>query len=144
MASPSYDIITIGGGLGGAALAKVMAERGARVLVLESETRFRDRVRGEVMVSWGVAEAKELGIYENMMAAGGKKSNGLTWRWVVTSLSAVICEPPPFRVHHGCTFITRICKRLYSRLPQMPVRWFVEEPGSEECIWMISPKSSLR
>ena len=73
MASTSYDIITIGGGLGGAALAKVMAESGARVLVLESETRFRDRVRGEVMVSWGVAEAKELGIYEIMMAAGGKE-----------------------------------------------------------------------
>ena len=73
MASTSFDIITIGGGLGGAALAKVMAERGARVLVLESETRFRDRVRGEVMVSWGVAEAKELGIYDSMRAAGGKE-----------------------------------------------------------------------
>ena len=46
MAVDSYDIITIGGGLGGAALAKVMADYGARVLVLESETRFRDRVRG--------------------------------------------------------------------------------------------------
>ena len=73
MASTSYDIITIGGGLGGAALAKVMAERGARVLVLESETRFRDRVRGEVILSWGVAEAKELGIYEMMRAAGGRE-----------------------------------------------------------------------
>ncbi len=73
MASTGYDIITIGGGLGGSALAKVMAERGARVLVLESETRFRDRVRGEVMVSWGVAEAQELGIYEIMRAAGGRE-----------------------------------------------------------------------
>ena len=51
MTSTSYDIITIGGGLGGATLAKVMAERGARVLVLESETNFKDRVRGEAMVS---------------------------------------------------------------------------------------------
>jgi flavin-dependent dehydrogenase len=42
-----YDIITIGGGLAGAALAKVLAERGLRVLVLERETTFRDRVRGE-------------------------------------------------------------------------------------------------
>ncbi len=72
MASTSYDIITIGGGLGGAALAKVMAESGARVLVLESETRFRDRVRGEVMVSWGVAEANELGVSETFRAAGGR------------------------------------------------------------------------
>lgn len=29
----TYDIITIGGGLAGASLATVMAERGARVLV---------------------------------------------------------------------------------------------------------------
>jgi choline dehydrogenase-like flavoprotein len=36
MATQTYDIITVGGGLGGAALAKVMAERGARDLVREA------------------------------------------------------------------------------------------------------------
>src|SRR3989442_15175364 len=45
MAQGTYDIITVGGGLGGSTLAKVMAERGARVLVLERERQFRDRVR---------------------------------------------------------------------------------------------------
>lgn len=60
----AYDIITIGGGLGGAALAKSMAERGANVLVLERETEFRDRVRGEGMSPWGAGEARELGIYD--------------------------------------------------------------------------------
>jgi len=64
MASGIYDIITVGGGLGGAALAKVMAEHGARVLVVEREAQFKDRVRGEIMVSWGVAETQVLGIYE--------------------------------------------------------------------------------
>ena len=63
MASGMYDIITVGGGLGGSALAKTMAEHGARVLVLERETQFKDRVRGEVMVSWGVAETQALGLY---------------------------------------------------------------------------------
>ena len=67
----SYDIVTIGGGLAGASLAKVMAERGANVLVLESETEFKDRVRGESMMPWGVAEARELGIYDTIMASGG-------------------------------------------------------------------------
>ena len=71
MSSTDFDIITIGGGLGGASLAKVMAEHGAQVLVLESETKFKDRVRGEAMVSWGVNEAKELGIYSNLRDAGG-------------------------------------------------------------------------
>jgi 2-polyprenyl-6-methoxyphenol hydroxylase-like FAD-dependent oxidoreductase len=57
-----YDIITVGGGVAASTLAKVMAERGARVLVLEREKQFKDRVRGEAVVSWGVAEANELGI----------------------------------------------------------------------------------
>jgi 2-polyprenyl-6-methoxyphenol hydroxylase-like FAD-dependent oxidoreductase len=62
MAGGTYDIITVGGGLGGATLAKAMAEHGAQVLVLERERQFRDRVRGEVIAPWGVAEAQELGI----------------------------------------------------------------------------------
>ena len=71
--SGTYDIITVGGGLGGTTLAKVMAERGARVLVLERERQFRDRVRGEVMVSWGVAEARELGIYKLLLETCGRE-----------------------------------------------------------------------
>lgn len=59
-----YDIITIGGGLGSSALAKSMAERGRSVLVIEREQQFKDRVRGEFMSPWGVAESRELGIYE--------------------------------------------------------------------------------
>jgi 2-polyprenyl-6-methoxyphenol hydroxylase-like FAD-dependent oxidoreductase len=60
----SYDIVTVGGGIAASALAKAMAERGARVLVLEREVKFKDRVRGEAMVCWGAEEARELGIYE--------------------------------------------------------------------------------
>ncbi len=71
----SYDIVTIGGGLGGASLARAMAERGARVLVLEREAKFKDRVRGEGMSPWGVAEAKELGIYDLLLSVG----NELRW-----------------------------------------------------------------
>lgn len=64
MNSANYDIITVGGGLGGAALGKAMAEQGKRVLILERETEFKDRVRGEFLSPWGVAEAAQLGIYE--------------------------------------------------------------------------------
>jgi 2-polyprenyl-6-methoxyphenol hydroxylase-like FAD-dependent oxidoreductase len=62
MAARSYDIITVGGGIAASSLAMAMAGRGAKVLVLERETKFKDRVRGEAVVSWGVAEANELGI----------------------------------------------------------------------------------
>ena len=62
MVQVEYDLITVGGGLAGSALAKTMAEAGARVLVLERETQFKDRVRGEGMTPWGVVEARALGI----------------------------------------------------------------------------------
>lgn len=62
MAAPTYDIITVGGGIAASSLAIAMAGRGAKVLVLERETQFKDRVRGEAVVPWGVAEANELGI----------------------------------------------------------------------------------
>jgi 2-polyprenyl-6-methoxyphenol hydroxylase-like FAD-dependent oxidoreductase len=38
-----------------------MAASGVRVLVLERETKFRDRIRGEALQPWGVAEARKLG-----------------------------------------------------------------------------------
>ncbi len=69
MPGTTYDIVTVGGGLAGSALAKAMAERGARVLVLEREKQFRDRVRGEYLNPWGVAEMKRLGLDETLVAA---------------------------------------------------------------------------
>ncbi|MBV8359583.1 MAG: FAD-dependent monooxygenase [Deltaproteobacteria bacterium] len=64
---PDYDIITVGGGLGGAALAKVMAEKGARVLVVEREHQFKDRIRGEFLVPWGGTEMQTLGLYDALL-----------------------------------------------------------------------------
>jgi len=62
MPAKSYDIITVGGGIAASSLAMAMAGGGAKVLVLEREKQFKDRVRGEAIVPWGVAEANELGI----------------------------------------------------------------------------------
>jgi 2-polyprenyl-6-methoxyphenol hydroxylase-like FAD-dependent oxidoreductase len=64
MGSSSFDIVTVGGGLAASSFAKSMAERGAKVLILEQEKVFKDRVRGEFIVPWGVAEARELGILD--------------------------------------------------------------------------------
>ncbi|MEP6731186.1 MAG: FAD-dependent monooxygenase [bacterium] len=66
-----YDAVVVGGGLGGSALADQLARMGHGVLVLERETQFRDRVRGENVLSWGVAAARRLGLYEDLIAAGG-------------------------------------------------------------------------
>jgi len=66
-----YDAVVVGGGLGGSALADQLARGGRSVLLLEREARFRDRVRGENMLPWGVAAAKRLGLYDDLVAAGG-------------------------------------------------------------------------
>ena len=72
MTSYDYDVITVGGGLAGAALAKAMAEQGARVLILERETAYRDRVRGELIEPWGAAELQQLGLYGPILEQCGK------------------------------------------------------------------------
>jgi len=72
------DLVVVGAGIGGSALAAVMAARGAEVLVLERETVYRDRVRGEWMAPWGVAEAMRLGLYD-MLREGG--AHHLTRHW---------------------------------------------------------------
>jgi len=67
----SFDVITVGGGLAGSTVATELARAGRKVLVLERETRFRDRVRGENMLPWGVAAARRLGLVDDLVAAGG-------------------------------------------------------------------------
>ena len=74
--SPEYDLIIIGGGVGGSALASGMAAAGARTLVVETEESFRDRVRGEAIMPWGVAEARLLGLDKVLESAG---ANPLTF-----------------------------------------------------------------
>jgi menaquinone-9 beta-reductase len=71
----TYDLIIIGGGMGGSMLAGSMAESGLRVLVLERDLKFKDRVRGEVIVPWGVDEARKLGIYELLRSSCGHELN---------------------------------------------------------------------
>lgn len=65
-----YDLIIIGGGIGGSALAAVMASAGYKVLGLEQSAVYEDRVRGEWIAPWGVAEVKRLGLHEVLIAAG--------------------------------------------------------------------------
>jgi len=66
----AYDLVIIGGGIAGSSLACSMAKAGARVLLLESEIEFRDRVRGEILCPWGVAEIHSLGLSEALRNNG--------------------------------------------------------------------------
>jgi menaquinone-9 beta-reductase len=57
-----YDLIVVGGGVAGAALSASVARSGARVLVIERSEQFHDRVRGDGIQPWGVAELRALGL----------------------------------------------------------------------------------
>ncbi|HEX5377417.1 MAG TPA: FAD-dependent monooxygenase [Phenylobacterium sp.] len=67
----TYDLIVVGGGIGGSALSIVMARAGAKVLLLEQSEVFEDRVRGEWIAPWGVKEVQRLGLYDLLRGAGG-------------------------------------------------------------------------
>src|SRR4029078_2989682 len=66
----NVDVVTIGGGIGGAALATAVARTRRAVHVLEREAHFKDRVRGENILPWGVAAARRLGVLDDLIAAG--------------------------------------------------------------------------
>ncbi len=68
---PYCDVVIVGGGIAGSALALVLARRGTEVTVLEHQQDYADRVRGEYMHPWGVAEAQALDILEIFLSAGG-------------------------------------------------------------------------
>lgn len=66
-----HEIVIVGGGIGGSALAAAMAQAGRDVLLLEQSEVFEDRVRGEWIAPWGVTETMRLGLFDTLKAAGG-------------------------------------------------------------------------
>ncbi len=71
MADDVYDLIVVGGGIGGSALATTMSRHGTRCLVLEKSLEFEDRTKGEWMAPWGVMEAQRIGVYDEFHRARG-------------------------------------------------------------------------
>jgi menaquinone-9 beta-reductase len=66
----AYDVAIAGGGIAGSVLGLVLARAGLGVVIVEREAVFRDRVRGESIHPWGVAEAYRLGIAPTLKRAG--------------------------------------------------------------------------
>jgi menaquinone-9 beta-reductase len=71
MTMQNPEVVIVGAGIGGAALATVLARAGLEVVMLERTLEHKDVVRGEWIAPWGVAETRALGLYELYRAAGG-------------------------------------------------------------------------
>ena len=71
MAVASPEIVVVGGGIAGGAIATVLARAGFDVLVLERTTVYPDRVRGEFVPPWGVAELRKLALLDLLLQNGG-------------------------------------------------------------------------
>jgi len=65
-----YDVVIVGAGVAGGALATRLARDGHSVLMLERSRVHVDRIRGEWLAPWGVHEAAQLGIVDELIAAG--------------------------------------------------------------------------
>jgi len=106
----TYDLIVVGGGIAGASLAQSVAKSGARVLVVEQETKFRDRIRGECMQPWGVGEALKLGVAEAL------RSYAYEMRWVQLILNGQ----------------TAMKRDLVATTPQRTGMWGFYHPSAQE------------
>ena len=70
-AQTNPEVVVIGAGIGGSALAAVLARAGIATAILEKSSVHVDHVRGEWIAPWGVAETQRLGLYEVLLNAGG-------------------------------------------------------------------------
>ena len=70
MTSKIYDVAIAGGGLAGSSLGGVLARGGLKVVIIEREKEFRDRIRGEFTWPWGRAEIDRLELTPVLESAG--------------------------------------------------------------------------
>jgi 2-polyprenyl-6-methoxyphenol hydroxylase-like FAD-dependent oxidoreductase len=87
------DVVIVGAGIGGSALAAALANDGLDVVVLEATTEYEDRVRGESMMPWGVREARELGAEGVLLDAGAHVA--ATWVHYDAGVPREIAEANP-------------------------------------------------
>jgi 2-polyprenyl-6-methoxyphenol hydroxylase-like FAD-dependent oxidoreductase len=64
------EFVIVGGGIAGSAMAISLARARYSVTILEKSLVHADRVRGEFIVPWGVAQARELGLLSILEDAG--------------------------------------------------------------------------
>ena len=115
MSASHYDVVTVGGGLGGAALAMAMAKVGARVLILERETKFKEKI-GCVgnFCRRGAWQKRSSSPSQICFASVGTTCPSWRWDWA----ARVISQAPRRRVCLRLASVILKCRSCcYKRLP---------------------------
>ncbi len=71
-----YDVVIVGAGIAGGALATMLARGGKQVLLLERTEAYKDVVRGEWIAPWGIIDARKAGLSEVL---AGVSTHNLTY-----------------------------------------------------------------
>lgn len=122
MAQSDPEVVIVGGGIAGAAMAIVLVRSGVSATLVEREAAFRDRIRGDSMFPWGAAIAQELGIHD-LLAKGGAR------------------PLPDWQVHEGGVPTDRIT--WGKDVPTPDVLWGVNLPQLQETLLDAASKAGV-
>jgi 2-polyprenyl-6-methoxyphenol hydroxylase-like FAD-dependent oxidoreductase len=70
LADPEYDVVVVGARAAGAATAMLLAQRGARVLVIDRSAEGSDTLSTHALMRAGVLQLRRWGLLDRVMAAG--------------------------------------------------------------------------
>ena len=93
----SYDICVVGAGIVGSALAYSLGQSGRKVLLIERDLSFPDRIVGELLQPGGCASLSRLGMLDCLAEIDARVCRGYQVYW--GSRSVPIPYPPLDRAH---------------------------------------------
>ncbi|VYS67761.1 unnamed protein product [Arabidopsis thaliana] len=134
------DVIIVGAGVGGSALAYALAKDGRRVHVIERDLREPERIMGEFMQPGGRLMLSKLGLEDCLEGIDAQKATGMTV--YKDGKEAVASFPvdnnnfpfdPSARSFHNGRFVQRLRQKASSlpnvRLEEGTVKSLIEEKG---------------
>jgi 2-polyprenyl-6-methoxyphenol hydroxylase-like FAD-dependent oxidoreductase len=105
------EVVIIGAGIGGSALATVLSSAGVAVTILEKSMVHVDHVRGEWLAPWGVAETQRLGLYDTLIGAGGHHLGRHIGYSDDIDPAEAESQPLDFKAFEGVGFKPPLCMR---------------------------------
>jgi 2-polyprenyl-6-methoxyphenol hydroxylase-like FAD-dependent oxidoreductase len=126
-----FDVVIIGGGMGGLVLAEVLSRKGCRTAILERQPHFSPILRGEIIQPNGLRVLDQLGLLQEVKAAGPYLNHLFHFYRVGGSRLCTVdyrMLPPPY--HYALITLPELLlgvllKRISGK-PEIQVHWGTE------------------